>query len=207
MRARQDTPDDDACHAVDGGVGDPVHDSQRVFRAVLDAMARPGTVQRINAQANPPHPMAPVLAAITLTLADADTPLWLDPTLRGSGEVLGWLAFHTGAPLVDAPADAVFALVTDGAALPPLEAFAQGNDAYPDRSTTLILAVETLENGTPHTLTGPGIKDRATLFAAPLPAHFAAQWAANRARFPRGVDLVFAAPGALAALPRTTAVS
>jgi alpha-D-ribose 1-methylphosphonate 5-triphosphate synthase subunit PhnH len=37
-----------------------------------------------------------------------------------------------------------------------------------------------------------------------MPQHFAAQWRANRAAFPRGVDLILAAPDGVAALPRST---
>ncbi len=36
---------------------------------------------------------------------------------------------------------------------------------------------------------------------------FVDQWAANRGAFPRGIDLIFAGEGALAALPRTTRIS
>ena len=39
-----------------------------------------------------------------------------------------------------------------------------------------------------------------------LPKMFIDQWIANRAAFPRGVDLIFAGKGALAALPRTTRI-
>ena len=41
---------------------------------------------------------------------------------------------------------------------------------------------------------------------APLPRHFVEQWKQNRARFPRGVDLVLAAPEGIACLPRTTRI-
>jgi hypothetical protein len=37
-----------------------------------------------------------------------------------------------------------------------------------------------------------------------VPQHFEAQWQANRAAFPRGIDLILAAPGCVAALPRST---
>jgi alpha-D-ribose 1-methylphosphonate 5-triphosphate synthase subunit PhnH len=40
-----------------------------------------------------------------------------------------------------------------------------------------------------------------------LPHDFAARWAANRALFPRGVDLVLCADDTLVALPRTTQIS
>jgi alpha-D-ribose 1-methylphosphonate 5-triphosphate synthase subunit PhnH len=61
--------------------------------------------------------------------------------------------------------------------------------------------------GGPHLrLSGPGIKGDATLAVSPLPKDFVAQWAANHAGFPLGVDLIFAADARLAALPRSTAI-
>ena len=40
-----------------------------------------------------------------------------------------------------------------------------------------------------------------------VPRHFVAQWKQNRARFPRGVDLILAAPDGIACLPRTTRIT
>ena len=55
-------------------------------------------------------------------------------------------------------------------------------------------------------LEGPGIQTTTTLTISPLPEDFLAEWHDNRARFPRGVDLVLAAPGAVACLPRTVTI-
>ena len=66
--------------AYDGGLSDPVRGSQLVFRLVMDAMARPGTVHRVPALTRPPKPLSPVAGAAISTLADADTPVWLDPS-------------------------------------------------------------------------------------------------------------------------------
>jgi alpha-D-ribose 1-methylphosphonate 5-triphosphate synthase subunit PhnH len=191
---------------ITGGFANPVFDAQMIFRTVMDAMARPGTVQPVKAETRPPQPLSPVAAAVALTLCDHDTPLWLDPALRQIQAVAGWLGFHTGAPLADTPADAHFALVADPAGLIALENFAQGTQEYPDRSTTLILQVTGLSAGDGLVLEGPGI-DGSTIFApGPLPRHFVEQWKQNRARFPRGVDLVLAAPEGIACLPRTTRI-
>lgn len=196
---------------ITGAFADPVFDAQASFRALMDAMARPGSIQPVPASTQPPDPLSPNAAAIALTLCDGDTPLWLDPILGQStavaGAVAGWLGFHTGAPFAATPADAHFALVAEPARLIALENFAQGSQEYPDRSTTLILQVSSLSDGEKLLLEGPGI-DGSTFFApTPLPRHFIEQWRQNGARFPRGVDLVFAAPEGIACLPRTTRIS
>ena len=194
--------------ALQPGFDDPVLESQSVFRALLDAMARPGRPEEIAPALEVPAPLRPLAAAVCLTLLDVDTPLWLDAPARASESLRRFLAFHCGCPLTEDPAVAAFALITDPQAMPPLGAFGQGSAEYPDRSTTLVVQVETLgealseDGGT--VLRGPGIEGSRRFHAAPLPPGFWAQAQANRAGFPRGVDVVFAAPDRLAALPRST---
>ena len=61
------------------GFADAVREAQAVFRTVMMALARPGTIGRIEARLTPPAPLTPELAAVALTLADHETPVWLDP--------------------------------------------------------------------------------------------------------------------------------
>lgn len=192
--------------AIDGGFADPVFDGQKVFRAVMDAMAEPGTIQSSGDLTVPPAPLSAVAAAVALALCDADTPLWLDPALQASSAARHWLGFHTGAPLANTPADAHFALVSGPAELIALENFAQGTQEYPDRSTTLIMQVSSLSGGTALHLEGPGIETSASIAPTSLPRHFVEQWKQNHARFPRGVDVILAAPEGVACLPRTTRI-
>ncbi|MFC7474794.1 phosphonate C-P lyase system protein PhnH [Dankookia sp. GCM10030260] len=186
--------------ALTPGFAEPVLDSQRCFRAVLEAMARPGRVQRLPGLPEPPAPLGAAAAAVLLTLADADTPVWLDAGAAAEA----WLRFHAGAPVVAAPAEAAFLLACG--APPALRDLAQGTEEEPHRSATLILQVDALEEGAGWRLTGPGIEQAHRLRVAGLPAEFAADWQANRALFPRGVDLVLCAGDRLAALPRTTSL-
>jgi alpha-D-ribose 1-methylphosphonate 5-triphosphate synthase subunit PhnH len=191
---------------ITGGFADPVLDAQAIFRSVMNAMARPGTIQPAEATTRPPRPLSPMAAAIMLALCDNDTPLWLDARLTQAPAVAKWLGFNAGAPLTEVPANAHFALVAATAELIALENFAQGSQEYPDRSTTLILQVDTLSGGSPLILEGPGIDGSAWLAPSPLPRHFVEQWRQNRARFPRGVDLILAAPEGVACLPRSTRI-
>ena len=66
--------------------------------------------------------------------------------------------------------------------------------------------VESFEAGPMLRLTGPGIETSATIAPAGTPYDFLAHWAENRARFPRGVDLILVGQGAVVGLPRTTRI-
>ncbi|ROQ01765.1 alpha-D-ribose 1-methylphosphonate 5-triphosphate synthase subunit PhnH [Stella humosa] len=185
------------------GFADPVQDSQRAFRGLLDAIARPGTVVRLDAPQTTPAPLSRAAAAVLLTLVDFETPLWLDAA-AATPAVLAWTRFHCGAPIVAAPAAARFALVTDAARMPALDVFDPGQDAYPDRSATLLIEVAGLRAGDGLRLTGPGIEHDARLAVAGLPDGFVDAWGDNRALFPCGVDIFLTAGDLVAALPRTT---
>ena len=192
---------------LEGGFAAPVLDAQRGFRALMDALANPGTMRPLDLGLTPPAPLTPELGAVALTLCDHDSPLWLDRRLAGSAAVSAWLRFHTGAPVVDDPAAAHFALATGAEDLPLLNSFSLGSDQYPDRSTTVVLALPALNGGSPLTLRGPGIKEEQTISPVGLPGDFLAQWLENRAQFPRGVDLLLVADGAVIGLPRSTRIS
>lgn len=181
---------------LSGGFADPAHDSARGFRAVLDAMARPGTLHDL-ALATGPAPLSPAAATVLLVLCDRTTPLHLAPS-HDTPALRDWIAFHCGAPLVDA-ADAAFALGRWDALL-PLDRFAIGTPEYPDRAATLIVDGHDFD-AAPATLSGPGIRDTARL-ALPDPAAFAA----NHAGFPLGWDAILTHGTRLAALPRSTEV-
>ena len=191
--------------AIDGGFADPVFAGQRAFKAVMDALSRPGIIQQLPSEATAPAPMPQGLGEIALTLCDHDSPVWLDGDLVSENGVLEWLKFHTGAPIVADREEADFAFVTT--ALPLLASFALGTDEYPDRSTTIVLAVPSLTAGPALTLRGPGIKETAIISPAGLGGDFLGQWAENQAQFPRGVDLLLVAPEGVIGLPRTTRLS
>ena len=189
------------------GFADKVLSAQSTFRSVMDAMARPGAVQRIVPMAGTADTMMRGTAAIALTLFDHDTPLWLDPRMAESTDVLKWLKFHTGAPVIQDSSIAAFALISDGVLLPPLERFALGTNEYPDRSTTVIIQVESLDSGQNFELRGPGIDSVAMLQASIKPFDLFEQLRFNETLFPRGIDVVLVADDAVVAIPRTTRVA
>ena len=188
------------------GFADKVLSAQSTFRSVMDAMARPGSVQRIAATAGTPAALMRGTAAIALTLFDHDTPVWLDAWMSETSDVAKWLKFHTSAPVIADSSISSFALIGDPKNLPALDRFAFGSNEYPDRSTTLILQVESLTSGPAVELRGPGIDGAATLRASIQPHDLFERLAVNAALFPRGIDVVLVADDAVVAIPRTTRV-
>ncbi|MBX9925459.1 MAG: phosphonate C-P lyase system protein PhnH [Hyphomicrobiaceae bacterium] len=197
---------------MSAGFADPVHGTQKSFRALLDAMARPGTVVPMPVAVSNAAPLPSAMAAAILTLADHETTIWLDAPLASRPDVAQFLRFATGAKLSTDPREATFALVSDPRHMPAIDAFAAGTPDYPDSSTTILLAVDQLSassGGTPVDrvsleLSGSGIDGTMGLSFSPAPPRLAEQLGANRARFPMGVDLILCGPGNVAALPRST---
>ena len=186
------------------GFADKVLSAQTTFRSVMDAMARPGSVQQVVAAVGTPSSLMRGTAAIALTLFDHDTPIWLDAKFSETTEVAKWLKFHASAPVVADSSIASFALIGDAAAFPNLDRFSFGTNEYPDRSTTLILQVESLTQGREYCLSGPGIDGTAILRATIGPKDLFDQLTINAALFPRGIDVVLVADDAIVAIPRTT---
>ena len=182
------------------GFADPVAGAQSCFRAVLDAMARPGRIHQVGADLSPPAPLAPATAAVLLTLLDYDTPVWLDQAAAAARD---WIGFHCGAPIVSAMAACSFAVALG---LPDMAALPLGSHEAPESAATLILQVKAFGRGENYRLAGPGLRAPALLSVDGLPAGFASAWQENHALFPRGADIVLCAGTALAALPRSVAL-
>jgi alpha-D-ribose 1-methylphosphonate 5-triphosphate synthase subunit PhnH len=180
-----------------GGFADPSIQSAQAFRAAMMAMARPGDILTV-AGAQAPAGVSVAASVLLLVLCDPQTPVWLAAS-HDSDELRRWIAFHTGAPVVDQRGDAVFALgVWDN--LVPLRDYRIGTVEYPDRSATLIVEMGALR-AEGAVLRGPGIVD-----AAGLNLPEVAAFRANRALFPLGLDFFFTCGDRLAALPRSTVV-
>ncbi|MEL7172224.1 MAG: phosphonate C-P lyase system protein PhnH [Pseudomonadota bacterium] len=189
-----------AAALYEGGFADPAPQSAAAFRAALEALARPGRIERIGG-CRPPAGLSPAAGGLLLCVADADTPVWVP---EGGEDIAAWTLFHTGAPRALRRSDAAFA-AGSWDALMPLTDWPVGTADYPDRATTLIVDVPSLEGGDALRLSGPGIKGTAEV-APMLPREAVAALAANRARFPLGVDLYLTAGEAVMGLPRSTRV-
>lgn len=191
--------------------------SQLIFRAVMDALARPGTVHRLPGDDAAPPALLPVLA-----LADLGTQACV---LADSAEWADVVRAMTSAPAAGlSQAQLVTALrpVTSD----ELASLKTGTSAAPEDGALACLSVASLrplpdgagpdgagpDGDSAHglrrlRLSGPGIPGTRDLMVAGLPPGFVAVRHHLTSGFPAGADLLLVTPcGDLAGLPRTTLI-
>jgi alpha-D-ribose 1-methylphosphonate 5-triphosphate synthase subunit PhnH len=203
-------------------------ESQAVFRAVLDALARPGTLHRLPARNGVPAALLPLLA-----LSDLSTSVCVlvgpvagdeaagegaagdeaagdeaagKETVAGDGWP-GVVRTLTSAPMTalrEARLITALRPVTGG----ELAQVRTGSAAAPEEGALVTLAVDHVSPKAPtHVLAGPGISGRTELRIAGLPDDFIRTRRQLTQAFPAGADFLLVAPdGTLAGLPRTTRI-
>ena len=137
---------------LSGGFADAAIQSAHAFRSVMEAMARPGTIQNLEG-ASPPSPLSPAAGAVLLTLCDTETPLYLAGCMD-CDDVRAWVSFHVGAPLCGSGALYVCNRHL-GRARAACHDIQSALPEHPNRSATLIVDSAPLSQ-TGAKLTGPG---------------------------------------------------
>lgn len=167
-----------------------------MFRRLLDAAARPGTL----AELGPELEGATAWLAVLSVFVDRAV-TFADPQELLADRERAFLPHRSAHP------GSAAWLLLDGRRAPPADFAPElGSLEEPERGATLVLRVEGLGRGRPLLLAGPGIDGvRAIAIDGLDPA-----WIAARASwcelFPRGVDLVLADREQALVLPRTTRI-
>lgn len=190
------------------GFAAPGPDTQAVFRCALQALSRPGRCFTLPAQScrslAPPARISVALAALMLTLLDSETRVWLAPSLE-QPLLRSWLGFHTGAEMARSPAAARFVVAHASDLTPELWAgLERGSDESPQDSTTVLLDVPLLAEGSGLVLQGPGVADTQRLQVRGVHADIWRERQADQRLYPLGVDLLLCCGPQVAGLPRST---
>jgi alpha-D-ribose 1-methylphosphonate 5-triphosphate synthase subunit PhnH len=90
--------------------------------------------------------------------------------------------------------------------LPDLDRLPAGTHESPETSATVICQVRSFDHGSTFRLSGPGLREPASLTVDGLPRDFVSIWRRNHALFPRGIDLILCMGDRLTALPRTVSI-
>lgn len=175
----------------------PVHDTRETFRALLDAMSRPGTVGRV--------PTGPADRAVVAALVDHEVSFHTPDD--GLAEALAAEGRYEPAP--PTAADIVHARgVPDW----DVRELRRGSLREPSGGATVVYRAGSLEaepdpgaEGTTVRLTGPGVPGE-RVAAVGLPPGELAALAAAQSTYPRGVDAVVTAGRRLLAVPRSASL-
>lgn len=181
------------------GFNDAVHDAQQTFRALLDALARPG-IPQMAVSLTSSEGLNPGCAAACLTLLDLETTVWLQPEIPETAR--SWLLLHTGCRFTLQPQASDFALISNMLTMPNLDEFNWGTLEYPESSTSLLVQLPTLQGAHSVTLHGPGIPENMTI-QTPLNPNFWQQWQEMTTDYPLGMDCWCFAGQQVLGLPRT----
>jgi alpha-D-ribose 1-methylphosphonate 5-triphosphate synthase subunit PhnH len=193
---------------------DQVFDAQEHYRLLLDAMARPGTINVLPRMSlSAPPALTGAAALLGFGLLNADVSFYADGETADT--VTRYLVVNTAArPESVDKADFVFAAGTASVAL--VTDMKRGMLPYPDEGATLILSVELLASEAdapgdkPHltlTLEGPGIRGKRSLFVQGLRSEIVAGLQQCNLEFPLGIDVILTDPGhRIACIPRSSRV-
>jgi alpha-D-ribose 1-methylphosphonate 5-triphosphate synthase subunit PhnH len=178
---------------------DPVDDTRATFRALCEAMSRPGTIQQA--------PTDPADHAVVATLVDHEVSLYtVDTDLRET--------LLSQGRLEDAEPTAADIVHTHGAPTWNVADLTRGSLVEPSEGATVIyrvdgLAAEATADGaadlTTVTLSGPGVPGTRTVSIG-LPAEELDALAAAQSTYPRGVDAIFTTEDRLIAVPRSVSM-
>ena len=179
---------------------DEVHDSQQMFRLVLQAMANPLQKVDINAYADKLYGADKSFLAIAFTLLDNEVTFWTFENNMLDGSIQS-LTLSEKANCAEA--DFIFA-DSGEKLLYAIENAKCGTPADPHKSATVIASISSNENGT-LTMTGPGIDKALTLKTDPLVIDAVNARDKMGFEYPQGVDLIFVdGRDHLFAIPRLT---
>ena len=181
---------------------DPVFDSQKVFRLILEATSNPTRVVHIKESADKLFGSCPAFLAVAMTLLDNETSF----SVRGDDSLPDEIASLTLARREKTEsADFLFVCDPDDLKI-VIETAKCGTLADPHKSATIIIQ----NDGEPScrlTLSGPGIDGQATVRVSQMVKDTIVLRSAQSYEYPQGVDLIFVSGAReLFAIPRLVRV-
>lgn len=190
------------------GSFDRVFDTQRIYRLLLEACARPGKILALpEVPLNPPTGLTAFCAAIAFTLCDQETTFALLP----GDQAAGYLTLNTGAePACVDHAGFIFAQAN--AHLDGLELACRGDLLSPENGATVVLMVEDVTSRdtgeTVVSLSGPGVDGNRRFGVSGLSRSNLDLIKDLNREFPLGVDtFIVDGLGKMVSIPRSSSIT
>ena len=188
---------------------DPIHDSQKLFRQLLDCMSRPTSIQYLEADLQVPKPLLLATALSAFSLFDQQVSFYHS---LGERIISEYLTQNTGA-METKPSIADFVILDGSIYAVDLTLLKQGSPEYPDESASIFLQVERLSK-TPLgasweiTATGPGINASDKLYVQGLKENYLEVLSDINSTYPQGIDLYLSSSeNSICGIPRSIQLS
>jgi alpha-D-ribose 1-methylphosphonate 5-triphosphate synthase subunit PhnH len=165
------------------------HTQQNAYRQLMQAFANPGKIETLAEDA---------LLLTLATLLDGATSL---ADVHGLISELDLARLET----VNEPAETAHFVLADGAQASMFTP-SLGTLESPEGGATLFLTVTAFNDGTPYTLSGPGVDGARNVTLQGLNSAWLDARESWNAAFPMGVDIVLLVGNQVMALPRTTSI-
>lgn len=182
--------------------------TQKTFRKLLDCMARPGKINRIEgALLNLNFSWTYYTLGCAITLMDQEVSFHI---LGNDSNCSSELSIYTGSREDDIKNCDY--LIMNGNSDVDVSVLKRGTLEYPDESATVICEVTQLSNNlilsedvVNFNLKGPGIKKRETFYINRLNNRTIESWQQSNMEFPLGLDWIFVdLAGHICCIPRST---
>ncbi|WP_158737054.1 phosphonate C-P lyase system protein PhnH [Alteribacillus sp. YIM 98480] len=191
---------------------DKVHDSQQIFRNLVEAFSRPGKTVNILPYCNsinPPQGFSAIMTGLAFTLVDREVTFSvLHDHADGVEQYIHWQTFCNQTAPKDADYIFVDQYMDENAIDKLMDEVKIGTLTHPHQSATLFLKINEFDQKESEqvTLSGPGINGEKSCNIG-----LCEKWITTRneltAEYPLGIDLCLVNEnGDLLALPRTTKI-
>lgn len=186
---------------------DLVFDCQKIFKSVMNAMAKPGTVFSIKEQSDKLEEQNSVPLAIAMTFMDNRCTVYVDR----NDDLLSMIREQTLAVKSDLE-KADFVVVPEveekeNLGVELLDSAKVGTLPEPHKSAMVIVGLHTMEGDTALVLEGPGVKGQKKVTFSQAAAMWLARREMLKYEFPCGTDILFYTDsGEIMGIPRTLKV-
>lgn len=181
-----------------------IFDSQKNFRAIMDAMSKPGKVKKLTEHKfiNYPANFNPYVLSVLKTLGDNSV------SFSAPVEALKYIELNT-LMVTENLKKADYHVFYGDRYLNEIMDVKIGTAEFPEDSATLVISVEDIKEGTSSGLSarlkGPGIKDFNDITFKGLDIRYMADIKELNSSYPLGIDVILVGlDGSIACISRTT---
>ena len=184
-----------------------VFDSQKIFRKIMDSMARPGKINNIvDLQLNPPSLLNRSSALIGFALLNSDVTFFSE---NNRDEVNEYLKINTSSIPVSNVESADYVFISGNSVSEVIRNAKMGELEFPEDSATIIIDVDKIiksptDQSFEIILKGPGVKSEEVVYVKGITNELLEEIKIANSEYPLGIDIILSdTDGNIICIPRT----